>query len=104
MRGATEGKQEKHTNRSEYCMQFMVRLRNSLSFLKKQVHYVAKATHGAGVEELIDKLTSSGVAAGSPEENRNSIVSTGGVISSPAEPARFLPRPASNYSLDAATV
>jgi HAD superfamily hydrolase (TIGR01484 family) len=29
---------------------------NALSFLKKQVHYVTKATHGAGVEELIDKL------------------------------------------------
>jgi HAD superfamily hydrolase (TIGR01484 family) len=32
---------------------------NALSFLKKQVHYVTKATHGAGVEELIDKLLSS---------------------------------------------
>jgi HAD superfamily hydrolase (TIGR01484 family) len=29
---------------------------NALSFLKKQVHYVTKATHGAGVEELIAKL------------------------------------------------
>lgn len=29
---------------------------NALSFLKKQAHYVTKATHGAGVEELIDKL------------------------------------------------
>jgi hypothetical protein len=29
---------------------------NALSFLKKQVHYVTKATHGAGVEELIEKL------------------------------------------------
>lgn len=29
---------------------------NALDFLKKQVHYVASATHGAGVEELIDKL------------------------------------------------
>jgi HAD superfamily hydrolase (TIGR01484 family) len=29
---------------------------NALSFLKKQVHYVTKATHGAGVEELIYKL------------------------------------------------
>jgi hypothetical protein len=29
---------------------------NALSFLKKQVHYVTKSTHGAGVEELIDKL------------------------------------------------
>lgn len=28
---------------------------NALPFLKKQVHYVAKATHGAGVEELIEK-------------------------------------------------
>ncbi len=33
---------------------------NALSFLKKQVHYVTKATHGAGVEELIDKLIASG--------------------------------------------
>src|SRR6185437_10752467 len=32
---------------------------NALSFLKKQVHYVTKATHGAGVEELIEKLLSS---------------------------------------------
>ena len=32
---------------------------NALSFLKKQVHYVSKATHGAGVEELIEKLLSS---------------------------------------------
>ena len=31
---------------------------NALSFLKKQVHYVTKATHGAGVEELIGKLLS----------------------------------------------
>jgi hypothetical protein len=31
---------------------------NALSFLKKQVHYVTKATHGAGVEELIEKLLS----------------------------------------------
>ena len=29
---------------------------NALGFLKKQVHYVTKATHGAGVEELIGKL------------------------------------------------
>lgn len=29
---------------------------NALAFLKKQVHYVTKATHGAGVEELIEKL------------------------------------------------
>ena len=29
---------------------------NALNFLKKQVHYVTKATHGAGVEELIEKL------------------------------------------------
>ena len=29
---------------------------NALSFLKKQVHYVTKSTHGAGVEELIAKL------------------------------------------------
>lgn len=29
---------------------------NALTFLKKQVHYVTKATHGAGVEELITKL------------------------------------------------
>ena len=32
---------------------------NALSFLKKQVHYVTKATHGAGVEELIEKLLAS---------------------------------------------
>jgi HAD superfamily hydrolase (TIGR01484 family) len=32
---------------------------NALSFLKKQVHYVTNATHGAGVEELIEKLLSS---------------------------------------------
>jgi len=31
---------------------------NALDFLKKQVHYVSKATHGAGVEELIEKLLS----------------------------------------------
>jgi HAD superfamily hydrolase (TIGR01484 family) len=31
---------------------------NALSFLKKQVHYVTKATHGAGVEELIERLLS----------------------------------------------
>jgi HAD superfamily hydrolase (TIGR01484 family) len=31
---------------------------NALPFLKKQVHYVCKATHGAGVEELIEKLLS----------------------------------------------
>lgn len=30
---------------------------NALGFLKKQVRYVTKATHGAGVEELIKKLT-----------------------------------------------
>src|SRR6185437_15971815 len=29
---------------------------NALAFLKKQAHYVTKATHGAGVEELIEKL------------------------------------------------
>jgi HAD superfamily hydrolase (TIGR01484 family) len=32
---------------------------NALGFLKKQVHYVTKATHGAGVQELIEKLLSS---------------------------------------------
>ena len=32
---------------------------NALNFLKKQVHYVTRATHGAGVEELIDKLLTS---------------------------------------------
>jgi HAD superfamily hydrolase (TIGR01484 family) len=32
---------------------------NALPFLKKQVHYVTKATHGAGVEQLIEKLLSS---------------------------------------------
>jgi hypothetical protein len=32
---------------------------NALGFLKKQVHYVTKATHGAGVEELIEKLLAS---------------------------------------------
>ena len=31
---------------------------NALGFIKKQVHYVTKATHGAGVEELIEKLLS----------------------------------------------
>jgi hydroxymethylpyrimidine pyrophosphatase-like HAD family hydrolase len=31
---------------------------NALGFLKKQVHYVTTATHGAGVEELIAKLLS----------------------------------------------
>jgi hydroxymethylpyrimidine pyrophosphatase-like HAD family hydrolase len=31
---------------------------NALGFLKKQAHYVTKATHGAGVEELIGKLLS----------------------------------------------
>lgn len=36
---------------------------NALAFLKKQVHYVAKATHGAGVEELIEKLLSSDAGA-----------------------------------------
>lgn len=40
---------------------------NALSFLKKQVHYVTKATHGAGVEELIDKLL-----AGESERGVNS--------------------------------
>jgi hydroxymethylpyrimidine pyrophosphatase-like HAD family hydrolase len=33
---------------------------NALSFLKKQVHYVTRATHGAGVEELIEKLLAGG--------------------------------------------
>ena len=33
---------------------------NALSFLKKEVHYVTKATHGAGVEELINKLLANG--------------------------------------------
>ncbi|HYG22516.1 MAG TPA: HAD-IIB family hydrolase [Verrucomicrobiae bacterium] len=32
---------------------------NALDFLKKQVHYVTTASHGAGVEELIDKLLES---------------------------------------------
>lgn len=32
---------------------------SALDFLKKQVHYVATASHGAGVEELIHKLLSS---------------------------------------------
>lgn len=32
---------------------------NALPFLKKQVRYVAKATHGAGVEGLIEKLLTS---------------------------------------------
>jgi HAD superfamily hydrolase (TIGR01484 family) len=36
---------------------------NALSFLKKQAHYVTKATHGAGVEELIEKLLSADGAA-----------------------------------------
>jgi hypothetical protein len=36
---------------------------NALHFLKQQVHYVTKATHGAGVEELIEKLLSSDSAA-----------------------------------------
>jgi hydroxymethylpyrimidine pyrophosphatase-like HAD family hydrolase len=41
---------------------------NALTFLKKQVHYVTKATHGAGVEELIDKLLNTANAA-SPEKS-----------------------------------
>jgi 3-deoxy-D-manno-octulosonate 8-phosphate phosphatase KdsC-like HAD superfamily phosphatase len=42
---------------------------NALGFLKKQVHYVTKATHGAGVEELIGKLLSAdGVTV--PEKTR----------------------------------
>jgi HAD superfamily hydrolase (TIGR01484 family) len=35
---------------------YSVAVGNALGFLKKQVHYVTRATHGAGVEELIDKL------------------------------------------------
>jgi hydroxymethylpyrimidine pyrophosphatase-like HAD family hydrolase len=35
---------------------YSVAVANALSFLKKQVHYVTRATHGAGVEELIAKL------------------------------------------------
>jgi HAD superfamily hydrolase (TIGR01484 family) len=40
---------------------------NALTFLKKQVHYVTKATHGAGVEELIAKLLNTQDAV-SPEK------------------------------------
>jgi HAD superfamily hydrolase (TIGR01484 family) len=47
---------------------------NALSFLKKQVHYVTKATHGAGVEELIDKLTSGDVTARSAGQNGSSVL------------------------------
>jgi hydroxymethylpyrimidine pyrophosphatase-like HAD family hydrolase len=39
---------------------YSVAVGNALSFLKKQVHYVTHATHGAGVEELIEKLLSAG--------------------------------------------
>jgi HAD superfamily hydrolase (TIGR01484 family) len=35
---------------------YSVAVANALAPLKKQVHYVTKATHGAGVEELIQKL------------------------------------------------
>jgi HAD superfamily hydrolase (TIGR01484 family) len=41
---------------------------NALSFLKKQVHYVTKATHGAGVEELIEKLLNTDGAVSEREE------------------------------------
>jgi HAD superfamily hydrolase (TIGR01484 family) len=37
---------------------YSVAVGNALGFLKKQVHYVTRATHGAGVEELIEKLLS----------------------------------------------
>lgn len=49
---------------------------NALGFLKKQVHYVTKATHGAGVEELIEKLITSGSEreADAPGSNVNSVV------------------------------
>lgn len=43
---------------------------NALSFLKKQVHYVAKATHGAGVEELIEKLLSDQRILPRPDERQ----------------------------------
>ena len=33
---------------------------NALSSVKKQVHFVTRATHGAGVEELIEKLLANG--------------------------------------------
>jgi HAD superfamily hydrolase (TIGR01484 family) len=33
---------------------------NALASLKKQAHYVTRATHGAGVEELIEKLLTAG--------------------------------------------
>lgn len=35
---------------------YSVAVGNALAFLKKQVNYVTHATHGAGVEELIEKL------------------------------------------------
>lgn len=41
---------------------------NALGFLKKQVHYVTKATHGAGVEELIAKLLATN-GTSLPEKN-----------------------------------
>lgn len=49
---------------------------NSLSSLKKQVHYMTKATHGAGVEELIGKLQAgdSESEAHSPDNNVSSVL------------------------------
>ena len=41
---------------------------NALDFLKKQVHLVTKATRGAGVEELIDKLLSTERALPEPHQ------------------------------------
>jgi HAD superfamily hydrolase (TIGR01484 family) len=41
---------------------------NALDFLKKQVHYVTDATHGAGVEELIEKLLHTDAASPPVEE------------------------------------
>ena len=53
------------------CGYSAAKLGNALSFLKKQVHYVTKAKHGAGVEELIDKILAAEVAlpekTGQPE-------------------------------------
>jgi HAD superfamily hydrolase (TIGR01484 family) len=60
---------------------------NALGFLKKQVHYVARASHGAGVAELIDKLLEPGLAAVPPREEQQEFDTQEFVKTAPRSPA-----------------
>jgi HAD superfamily hydrolase (TIGR01484 family) len=47
---------------------FSVAVANALGFLKKQVHFVTRSSHGAGAEELIEKLLTQAAHGMPPKE------------------------------------